>query len=106
MKNRLLQLVAAVPELVVGDVGFNTERILEMIRENADSALIVFPELSVTGYTCADLFLSDLLLQESERTTPTSIYLDGDDVYYTDDGEAYFRCADAAEGVIEYLAQQ
>ena len=67
MKNRLLQLVAAVPELVVGDVAFNTERILEMIRENADSALIVFPELSVTGYTCADLFLSDLLLQESEE---------------------------------------
>ena len=66
MKNQLLQLVAAVPQLKVGDVAFNTEQIIAMIKEQPESALIVFPELSVTGYTCADLFLSDLLLQEAE----------------------------------------
>ncbi|MBR3524386.1 MAG: NAD(+) synthase [Lachnospiraceae bacterium] len=67
MKNRLIQVAAAVPELIVGDVVFNTEQIIAMIREQKESALVVFPELSVTGYTCADLFLSDLLLNESEK---------------------------------------
>ena len=67
MKNRLLQVVAAVPELIVGDVVYNTQQIITMIGEQQESALIVFPELSVTGYTCADLFLSDLLLNESEK---------------------------------------
>ena len=67
MKNRLIQVVSAVPELHVGDVRFNEEQIIAMIREMTGSGVIVFPELSVTGYTCADLFLSDLLLQESEN---------------------------------------
>ena len=66
MKNRLIQAVSAVPRLRVGDVRFNTEQMISMIREQADSGVIVFPELSVTGYTCGDLFRSDLLLQEAE----------------------------------------
>ena len=67
MKNRLIQVVSAIPGLRVGDVRYNAEQIIALIRENSDSGLIVFPELSVTGYTCADLFLSDLLLQEAEN---------------------------------------
>ena len=67
MKNRLIQVVSAVPELRVGDVRFNADQIIAMIRDMTGSGVIVFPELSVTGYTCADLFLSDLLLQESEN---------------------------------------
>ncbi|MBP5460834.1 MAG: NAD(+) synthase, partial [Lachnospiraceae bacterium] len=67
MKNRLIQVVSAVPELRVGDVRFNADQIIAMIRDMTGSGVIVFPELSVTGYTCADLFLSDLLLQESEE---------------------------------------
>ncbi|MBP5354781.1 MAG: NAD(+) synthase [Lachnospiraceae bacterium] len=67
MNNQLIRVVAAVPQLKVGDVRFNTEQIIAMIREQSDSGVIVFPELAVTGYTCADLFLSDLLLQEAEK---------------------------------------
>ncbi len=67
MKNRLIQVIAAVPALRVGDVRYNAEQITEVIRGQSDSGLVVFPELSVTGYTCADLFLSDLLLQEAEE---------------------------------------
>jgi len=63
MKNHLIKVAAAVPRLRVGDVTQNAEEITRMIRENADCGLIVFPELSVTGYTCADLFQSELLLQ-------------------------------------------
>ena len=66
MKNRLIQVVAAVPRLRVGDVRYNAEQMISMIRENPDSGVIVFPELSVTGYTCGDLFQSELLLQEAE----------------------------------------
>lgn len=63
MKNHLIQVATAVPDLKVADVKYNTEKITGMIRDLPDCGLIVFPELSVTGYTCADLFLSELLLQ-------------------------------------------
>ncbi len=67
MKNRLIGVTAAVPQLRVGDVRYNTEQIVGMIADNADSGVIVFPELALTGYTCADLFHSDRLLEESEN---------------------------------------
>jgi len=67
MKNRIIQVAAVVPELKVGDVDYNTEQMISLIRELPDCGIIVFPELSVTGYTCADLFLSDLLLIRSEE---------------------------------------
>lgn len=71
MKNGLIQVVAAVPQIRVGDVRYNTEQITAMIRAQADSGVIVFPELAVTGYTCADLFLSDLLLEKAEQALLT-----------------------------------
>lgn len=67
MKNNLLKVIASVPELKVGDVDTNTAKIIEIIKDNLDAGLIVFPELSLTGYTCADLFQSDLLLRKSEE---------------------------------------
>ena len=66
MKNHLIKVAAAVPELRVGDVKYNTGRIIEMIKELKDCGLVVFPELCVSGYTCADLFESELLLESSE----------------------------------------
>lgn len=67
MKNHLVAVAAAVPPIHVGDVRYNTERIIEEIQKQKDCGVIVFPELSITGYTCADLFESDLLLEESEK---------------------------------------
>ena len=66
MKNRLIRVAAAVPRLRVGDVRYNARQIISLIREEADGGVIVFPELSVTGYTCADLFQSELLRREAE----------------------------------------
>lgn len=66
MKNKLILTAAAVPKLKVGDIQYNTEQIIKMIGNLTDCGVIVFPELSVTGYTCADLFLSDLLLEKAE----------------------------------------
>ncbi len=67
MINHLVSVAAAVPRLRVGDIAFNEKQITEMIGALPDCGLIVFPELSVTGYTCADLFQSDLLLQKAQE---------------------------------------
>ena len=67
MKNQLVLTAAAVPALKVADVKFNTDQIINLIMENRNCGIIVFPELCVTGYTCADLFDSELLLQKSEE---------------------------------------
>ena len=65
MKNQIIQVATAIPHIKVGDVDHNTAQITEMIRSLTDCGIIVFPELSVTGYTCADLFLSNLILEAS-----------------------------------------
>ena len=67
MKNQLIKVAAAVPALRIGDIDFNTEQILSVLRTETDSGLIVFPELTVTGYTCADLFRSELILRKTEN---------------------------------------
>ena len=58
-----IRIASAVPAVRVGDVKKNTEDICKYIAQ-ADSAnadVIVFPELAMTGYTCADLFFQDSL---------------------------------------------
>ena len=56
------------PELQVADVRFNTQRIVEALEEAAARGcrLALFPELSLTGYSCADLF-EQALLREAAR---------------------------------------
>lgn len=67
MINHIIQVAAVVPDIKVGDVNYNTEQIIAEATKLSDCGVIVFPELSLTGYTCADLFLSDILLQRSEN---------------------------------------
>ena len=58
-----IRIACAVPAVKVGDVKKNTRDICDFIRKadekNAD--IVLFPELSLTGYTCADLFYQDAL---------------------------------------------
>jgi NAD+ synthase (glutamine-hydrolysing) len=53
-----VRVAAATAELRVADCVFNAGRIVETMHdaENAGVAVLVFPELTLTGYTCADLF--------------------------------------------------
>ena len=53
------------PELRVADVAFNTQAIVAALREAAGQGcrLAVFPELCLTGYSCADLFYQRTLLE-------------------------------------------
>jgi NAD+ synthase (glutamine-hydrolysing) len=61
------RLAAASPELRVADPAFNCEKIIEaaLAAERRHAAAVVFPELAVSGYTCADLFYQSLLLDKS-----------------------------------------
>jgi NAD+ synthase (glutamine-hydrolysing) len=69
MRNGFVKVCAVTPELKVADIKFNTERIKEGIRISSEkgSQLTVFPELSITGYTCGDLFNQKILLDSVER---------------------------------------
>lgn len=71
MKNQMIKVAAAGVSLRVGDVSYNTEQVLTMLRSETDCGLIVFPELTLCGYTCADLFQSELLLRKSEEALLT-----------------------------------
>jgi NAD+ synthase (glutamine-hydrolysing) len=61
------RVCACVPELRVADVGFNAAALEAASREAARNGaqVILFPELSLTGYTCADLFLQDILVERA-----------------------------------------
>lgn len=64
-----IRVATAVPPVVVGDAAKNTEDICAYIAK-ADEAgcdAVVFPELALTGYTCADLFFQQTLLRESMK---------------------------------------
>ncbi len=65
MDHGFIRAAAAVPKLKVAACNYNTDNIISMIKEAeaADVELIVFPELSITAYTCADLFHQDQLLR-------------------------------------------
>ena len=62
MRNRWIKVSAAVPSLKPGDPSYNTDHILKIMKARPDCGLLVFPELSITGYTCADLFQQSVLL--------------------------------------------
>ena len=58
-----IRISCAVPAVRVGDVVKNAEEICRYIEKaDAEKAdLVVFPELSLTGYSCADLFFQQSL---------------------------------------------
>lgn len=63
-----MKVAAAVPEVRIADCRFNAERIVTMMEKASDRGVevVVFPELSVTGYTCGDLFGQSALLAAAE----------------------------------------
>lgn len=66
MENKsIIKVAAATPEVMVANPKFNVERIIELCEEayKQNTQVIVFPELSVTGYTCGDLFYQKRLLE-------------------------------------------
>ncbi|NLK94477.1 MAG: NAD(+) synthase [Clostridiales bacterium] len=64
-----IKVASACPKTRVSDVNYNITEIINCINEgiNNEAKAIIFPELSVTSYTCNDLFLNRTLLNKSEE---------------------------------------
>lgn len=62
MKNTRYKAGLPVPKRKIGNVDYNKEQIIEIRKENRDCQILLFPELSLTGYTCGDLFFQDSIL--------------------------------------------
>lgn len=64
-----LRTAASSLKLKVADISFNTSAIKEAVDSavSKDVRLLVTPELSITGYTCADLFFTNVIIKQSER---------------------------------------
>jgi NAD+ synthase (glutamine-hydrolysing) len=70
MKNGFVRVACAGLETKLADTRANTDSIISLMKEAAEKHIkvVVFPELSITGYTCGDLFFQDTLLRESEES--------------------------------------
>lgn len=69
MTDGFIKVAAAIPKVKVADVNYNIAEI-ESLMARADGMgveILCFPELSITGYTCQDLFGQQLLLEETEK---------------------------------------
>lgn len=67
MKNGFVKVATITPKCKVADTTYNGEQIRSWMKEaaKAGAMVTVFPELCITGYSCADLFLQRLLLKEA-----------------------------------------
>ena len=69
MKDGFIKVAAATPKIKVADPAYNTEEILKIIDETEKNGarILVFSELTISGYTCGDLFLQQPLLTECKN---------------------------------------
>lgn len=69
MEFGFIRVAAATPRVKVADVDANVEEICRMaeIAEDEQVSILAFPELSVTGYSCGDLFAQELLVSKAEE---------------------------------------
>lgn len=69
MKDGFIKVAAATPKIKVADPAYNTEEILKIIdeTEKKGASILVFSELTISGYTCGDLFLQQPLLTECKN---------------------------------------
>ncbi|MBQ8163869.1 MAG: NAD(+) synthase [Clostridia bacterium] len=69
MKDGFIKIRCVSPEIGVADVSFNTAKIIQSIGRAKEDGIkiLVFPELCVSAYTCADLFLYSTLISACEK---------------------------------------
>jgi NAD+ synthase (glutamine-hydrolysing) len=65
-----IKVAVAIPKLKVADCIYNKQEIMSVIKNAAEKKvkILTFPELSVTAYTCGDLFFQNPLLASAEKT--------------------------------------
>ena len=69
MFHNFVKVAAAIPVVEAANCKTNAERIFELIQdaENQCVEVVCFPELSITGYTCGDLFHNSTLLENAKN---------------------------------------
>ena len=69
MSYGFVKVAAAVPHVQVADCFYNIEEIEKLMRQASEEGvqMITFPELSITAYTCLDLFTQQTLLNNAEK---------------------------------------
>ncbi|MBR1547267.1 MAG: NAD(+) synthase [Prevotella sp.] len=69
MKYGFINVASAVPAVRVADIAYNVQEIEKLITmaDGNNVEIVCFPELSLTGYSCQDLFKEQLLLSEAEE---------------------------------------
>lgn len=67
MNHGYVRVAALTPKIKVADCDYNTTQIIELMHEAYDkkTKAAVFPEMCITGYTCSDLFLQELLIDKA-----------------------------------------
>ena len=73
MEQGFVKVASATPVIRVADPGYNAQVICTQAKEAAEcgAKIVVFPELCITGYTCGDLFLQNLLLERAKEALLT-----------------------------------
>ena len=73
MRDGFVKVAAATLNTKVADVEHNKREIFRLIDETIENGakIVVFPELCITGYTCNDLFLQELLLEKAKEALLT-----------------------------------
>ncbi|MBQ6464148.1 MAG: NAD(+) synthase [Pseudobutyrivibrio sp.] len=76
MTDGFIKIASATCDIKVADTKHNAKKIIEIINEAADRGvkIICFPELCITGYTCADLFLQGTLLKGAKEAVEYIAY--------------------------------
>lgn len=70
MKNYgFIKVATAIPKVKVANPEYNKEQIISLIDQAASENvnILATPELSISSYTCADLFFQDVLLDKCEK---------------------------------------
>lgn len=69
MNYGFVKVAAAVPHVQVADCFYNIKQMEGLMRQASDKGvqIITFPEMSVTAYTCLDLFAQQALLKNAEQ---------------------------------------
>ena len=69
MNHGFVKVATAIPSLKIADCYYNVQQIESLTLQASGKGveIICFPELCITGYTCADLFQQELLLEECEN---------------------------------------
>lgn len=75
MRDGFIRAAAATPKIKVADPVHNRQEICKIIEESEKKGveLLVFPELCLSGYTCNDLFLQEVLLEQVKDELKTVV---------------------------------